>query len=87
MTNHRSKGGTENKPYPSDFYDCSAYTFAHQKRTHACSGHYIRTKAVRELVLETIDYSLLAADYPPARIDGAVFAKSLFCQSPTPIFD
>ena len=54
MTNHRSKGGTENNPYPSDFYDCSAYTLAHQKRTHACSGHYIRTKAVRELVLETI---------------------------------
>lgn len=54
MTNHRSKGGTENNPYPSDFYDCSTYTLAHQKRTRACSGHYIRTKAVRELVLETI---------------------------------
>ena len=54
MTNHRSKGGTENNPYPSDFYDCSTYTLAHQKRTHACSGHYIRTRAVRELVLETI---------------------------------
>ena len=54
MTNHRSKGGTKSNPYPSDFYDCSAYTLAHQKRTHACSGHYIRTKAVRELVLETI---------------------------------
>ena len=54
MTNHRSKGGTKSNPYPSDFYDCSAYTLAHQKRTHACSGHYIRTKAVRELVLETV---------------------------------
>lgn len=54
MTNHRSKGGTENNPYPSDFYDCSTYTLAHQKRTHACRGHYIRTKAVRKLVLETI---------------------------------
>ena len=54
MTNHRSRGGTENNPYPSDFYDCSTYTLAHQKRTHACSGHYIRTKAVRELVLNTI---------------------------------
>ena len=28
-------GGTENNPYPSDFYDCSTYTLAHQKRTHA----------------------------------------------------
>ena len=54
MTNHRSRGGTENNPYPSDFYDCSTYTLAHQKRTHACCGHYIRTKAVRELVLNTI---------------------------------
>lgn len=54
MYNHRSRGGTEKKPYPSDFFDCSSYTLAHQKRTHACSGHYIRTKAVRELILETI---------------------------------
>ena len=54
MTNHRSKGGTESSPYPSDFYDCSTYTLAHQKHTHACCGHYIRTKAVRELVLNTI---------------------------------
>ena len=54
MTNHRSKGGTKSCPYPSDFYDCSTYTLAHQKRSHACSGHYIRTKAVRELILNTI---------------------------------
>ncbi len=54
MTNHRSRGGTESSPYPSDFYDCSTYTLAHQKRTNACCGHYIRTKAVRELVLNTI---------------------------------
>ena len=54
MMNHRSKGGTENNPYPSDFYDCSTYTLAHQKRTHACSGHYIRSKVLRELILETI---------------------------------
>ena len=54
MMNHRSRGGTENKPYPSDFYDCSTYTLAHQKRTHACCGHYIRSKVLRELILETI---------------------------------
>lgn len=54
MYNHRSRGGTKNNPYPSDFFDCSAYTLAHQKRTHACRSHYIRTKAVRELILETI---------------------------------
>ena len=54
MMNHRSRGGTENNPYPSDFYDCSTYTLAHQKRTHACSGHYIRSKVLRELIPETI---------------------------------
>ena len=48
MMNHRSRGGTENNPYPSDFYDCSTYTLAHQKRTHACSGHYIRSKVLRQ---------------------------------------
>ena len=54
MYNHRSRGGTENNPYPSDFFDCSAYTLAHQKRTAACCGHYITTKALRTLILETI---------------------------------
>ena len=54
MTNHRTKGGTANTPYPSDCYECSTYTQAHQKRTTACCGHYISTKAIRELLLETI---------------------------------
>ena len=54
MYNHRSKGGTENNPYPSDFFDCSSYTLAHQKRTSACFGHYISTKALRTLILDTI---------------------------------
>lgn len=54
MYNHRSRGGTENNPYPSDFFDCSAYTLAHQKHAKACCGHYITTKALRTLILETI---------------------------------
>lgn len=54
MYNHRSRGGTENNPYPSDFFDCSSYTLAHQKRTKACCGHYIGTKSLRMLILETI---------------------------------
>ncbi|MDE7245779.1 MAG: recombinase family protein [Oscillospiraceae bacterium] len=55
MYNHRSRGneGT-GKPYPSDFFDCSTYTLSRQKRFAACSGHYITTKAVRALILETI---------------------------------
>ena len=54
MYNHRSRGGTENNPYPSDFFDCSTYTLAHQKHSVACAGHYINTKALRELILNTI---------------------------------
>ena len=54
MYNHRSKGNAEKGNYPSDFFDCSAYTLAHQKRITACCGHYITTKALRTLILETI---------------------------------
>ena len=55
MYNHRSPGkeGTS-KPYPSDFFDCSTYTLSRQKRFEACHGHYITTKALRTLILETI---------------------------------
>lgn len=55
MYNHRSPGkeGT-GKPYPSDFFDCSTYTLARQKRFKACCGHYITTKSLRTLILETI---------------------------------
>ena len=54
MYNHRSKGGTKNNPYPSDFFDCSTYTLSLQKRTKGCKGHYITTKALRTLILDTI---------------------------------
>lgn len=54
MYNHRSRGNTEKGKYPSDFFDCSSYTLAHQKRTSACCGHYITTKALRTLILDTI---------------------------------
>ena len=54
MYNHRSKGGTEKNPYPSDFFDCSTYTLSLQKRTKGCKGHYITTKALRTLILDTI---------------------------------
>ena len=54
MYNHRSKGGTENNPYPLDCFDCSTYTLAFQKHSTACCGHYISTKALRSLILETV---------------------------------
>ena len=54
MYNHRSRGNAEKGHYPSDFFDCSTYTRAHQKHSHACGGHYITTKNLRTLVLDTI---------------------------------
>lgn len=54
MYNHRNKGGSKGKPYSSDFFDCSTYTLAHQKYSKACCGHYITTKALRILILNTI---------------------------------
>ena len=54
MYNHRQRGNSS-KPYPSDFYDCSAYTLGRQKRQDVtCSNHHISTKALRALILETI---------------------------------
>ena len=54
MYNHRSRGNAEKGNFPSDFFDCSTYTLAHQKRFKACKGHFITTKSLRELILETI---------------------------------
>ncbi len=54
MYNHRSRGNRSKGKYPSDFFDCSSYTLAHQKRSSACCGHYITTKALRILILDTI---------------------------------
>ena len=53
MYNHRSRG-TESKPYPYDAFECSTYKLAGQKRSAACCGHHISTKALRELILDTI---------------------------------
>ncbi len=57
MYNHRRKGGTESCPYPIDFFDCSSYTLALQKHAHSCRSHYIGTKALRTLILDTIRYA------------------------------
>lgn len=54
MYNHRSRGNTEKNKYPSDFFDCSTYTLAHQKHTKDCKSHYITTKSLRTLILDII---------------------------------
>ena len=40
--------------YPYDAFECSTYKLAGQKRSAACCGHHISTKALRELILDTI---------------------------------
>ena len=54
MYNHRNKGGSKGKTYPSDFFDCSTYTLAFQKHTKSCRSHYINTKSLKTLILNTI---------------------------------
>lgn len=54
MYNHRNKGGSKGKQYPSDFFDCSTYTLAFQKHTKSCRSHYINTKSLKILILNTI---------------------------------
>ena len=53
MYNQRSRG-TESKPYPYDVFECSTYKLAGQKRSAACCGHHISTKALCTLILDTI---------------------------------
>ena len=53
MYNQRTRG-SDSKPYPSDAYECSTYKLAGQKRSAACCNHHISTKALRELILDTI---------------------------------
>ena len=53
LYNHRSRG-TADKPYPSDWFDCSTYTLARQSHDTVCGNHHISTKALRMLILETI---------------------------------
>ena len=57
MFNHRTRGNPEKGSYPADFYDCSTYTLGKQKKLKSCFGHYTSTKAIREIVLETIRYA------------------------------
>lgn len=53
MYNHRArKSNTAKKTV--DYYSCSSYSFAKQQKKDACSVHYIRTEAVRALILDTI---------------------------------
>ena len=63
MYNHRARTGhwkgerkvdPETGLFPHDHYDCSTYYLTKCKGNVKCSGHYINTIALRELILETI---------------------------------
>ena len=63
MYNHRGKAqaNKENRGkdsvsglYPYDHYDCSTYALTFRRYKQECFGHYISTKALRALILDTI---------------------------------
>ena len=63
MYNHRGRAQAhkENRGkdpvsglYPYDHYDCSTYALTFQHSQVECFGHYISTKALRALILDTI---------------------------------
>jgi DNA invertase Pin-like site-specific DNA recombinase len=63
MYNHKNGGraareGWERDPesglYPSDNYNCSTYCNSQGYMNRQCSSHYVTTKAVRALILETL---------------------------------
>ena len=63
MYNHRGKAQADKENrgkdpvsglYPYDHYDCSTYALTCQRSHQECFGHYISTKALRALLLDTI---------------------------------
>ena len=76
MYNHRSRGNKEKGNFPADFFDCSTYTLARQKRYKSCKGHFITTKALRVLILETIRSVSAYAISNPAEFMEKVRAAS-----------
>ena len=63
MYNHKSGGRAlkegwkpdpESGLYPTDNYNCSTYYLTAKRSERKCFGHYITTRAVRALILDTI---------------------------------
>lgn len=66
MYNHkgRTRAEKENRSidpitglYPYDHYECSAYALTYHKTVKECKGHYISTRALFEIILDTIRYT------------------------------
>ena len=58
MYNHRTlkKDGSGELDLLHDHYDCAVYNQSRPKETVKCSSHYISTKSVRTLLLDTLRY-------------------------------
>jgi len=82
MYNHRTLGNAS-KPYPTDFYECSAYKLGDQRRDKTCSGHHISTKALRAIILETIKITSTYAISNEAEFIQKVRAASQVQQTQT----
>ena len=55
LYNHRSlKNNKDGSQTLVDFYNCATYTLTLQRETKKCCSHSITTKALRELILDTI---------------------------------
>ena len=66
MYNHRQRKGRERIYYttkgekrishsnPADCYECSTYNLAYQKYDRHCTCHHISTKALKSIILKTI---------------------------------
>lgn len=53
MYNKRARP-TPARPFPADLYECSTYKLSSRKFMKQCCSHYISTKALRTIILETI---------------------------------
>ena len=77
MYNHRSRG-TESKPYPYDAFECSTYKLAGQKRSAACCGHHISTKALRTLMTQGFSFGIpkLAGTVGQGSLEGKLMVEA-----------
>jgi hypothetical protein len=53
-TYKRTPNGKIKTQKTKDYYDCSTYSLGKSKHAKRCSGHFIRTVVIRELVLDSI---------------------------------
>ncbi len=90
MHNHRNKNAClakgdvideETGLYPYDNYNCSTYGISRYKDHRKCFGHYISTRALREIILTTIrtvsEYAIANKEEFVAKVRAASQTKQL----------